>query len=82
MEVFSIIANFLEKTLQVLNIKLKYLQSPSSLFILLLIIAQDLKFSRKCANVFIFQAVPRYVLVIPPRKDLDYKIIYIKQSDI
>ena len=53
MEVFSILQIFWEKK-QVLNIKLKYLWSPSSFFILILIIAHDLKLSRKRENGFVF----------------------------
>ena len=57
---FSAFYKFSEK-IQVLNIKLKYLESPSSLFILILTIAHDLKLSRKCENVFVFQS---YVKVL------------------
>ena len=45
---------FSEKKTQVLNIKLKYLKSLSSFFNLILIIAHDLKLSRKCHNLFVF----------------------------
>ena len=50
---FSAFYKFSEKV-QVLNIKLKYLYSPSSFFNLILTIAQDLKLSRKCKNIFVF----------------------------
>ena len=55
MEFFSSLQIFWKKK-QVLNIKLKYLLSPSSFFILTLIIAHDLKLSRKCDNVFALQS--------------------------
>ena len=50
---FSAFYKFSE-TIQVLNIKLKYLLSPSSFLILILTIAEDLKLSRKCENIFVF----------------------------
>ena len=49
---FSAFYKFSEK-IQVLNIKPKYLLSPSILFIFILIIAHDLKLSSKCKNVFV-----------------------------
>ena len=51
---FSAFYIFLEKKPEVLIINLKYLSSPSNLFILILIFARDLKLSRKCENVFVF----------------------------
>ena len=48
------ISAFYKPEKQVLNIKLKYLYSPSSFFIVILILAHDLKLSRKCANLFGF----------------------------
>ena len=51
----------LSEKIQILNIKLKYLQSPPSFFILVLIIAHDLKLSRKCENVFVF---PSHVKIL------------------
>ena len=52
---FSAFHKFSEK-IQVLNIKLKYFLSPSSFFILVLIIAHDLKLSRKRENVLFFSS--------------------------
>ena len=57
---FLAFTNFLKK-IQVLNIKLKYLSSPSSFFILISIIAHDLKLSRKCENIFLF---PTHVKIL------------------
>ena len=68
MEVFSILRILKKNKKQVLNIKLKYLPSPSSFFILILIIAYDLKLSRKCKNFFpkSFQNTASNILVIIP----------------
>ena len=57
---FSAFYKFSEK-IQVLNIKLIYLLSPFSFLILILIIAHDLKLSRKCENVFAF---PSHVKIL------------------
>ena len=46
------------------------------IFILILIIAHDLKLSKKCKNLCIFskpcQDTTLYILVIPPKKDFDF----------
>ena len=42
-------------------IKLKYLLSPSSFFILILIIAHDLKLSRICKSLFVF---PSFIKIL------------------
>ena len=52
---FQHFTNFLEKK-QVLNVKLKCLQSPSSHFILILLIVHDIKLSRKCEHLFVFRS--------------------------
>ena len=70
---FSAFCKFFGKKTQVLNIKLKYLLSPSSFFILILINAHDLKLSRKCENVFVFPSRVELLHVIyfgnSPKKD-------------
>ena len=57
---FSAFYKFSEK-FQVLNVELIYLKSPSSFLILILIIAYDIKLSRKCENVFVF---PSHVKIL------------------
>ena len=59
---FQHFTRFLNKQQHVLNIKVKYLQSPSSFFILIFIIALD-------------QAVLRYCMIYfgnAPKKDFDF----------
>ena len=73
MEVFSI--SQISEKIQVLNIKLKYLQSPSSFFILILIIAHDLKLSRKCENVLVFPSrvkILHDIFCLFPIKEFDF----------
>ena len=82
---FSAFYNFSEK-IQVLNIKLIHLLSPSSFLILILIISHYLKLSRKCENVFVFPSMSRYCMIYfgySPIKGFIFleQIIY-KKSDI